>query len=723
MLVGIGIAILLKAALNATGFDIPASGTVILPRTFIVSIVVGTLITVIAAIVPARRAARVAPIEALREAQDRPGRSLRFRLIAGAIVLALGVIPLLYGLFGSPANALQLVGLGVAFTFIGVAMLTPFIARPVAATLGAPIRRTGVPGKLGEENSKRNPRRTAATASALMIGLGLVVFVAVFGASAKASTTAILDRTLRADFILTSPTFAGFSTSAADDMRAVAGVETVSQVRQAEVHINDGTTFVTGLDPATFDAVSEAGVLEGSIADLSRPGTIAVHEEPAVDNGWALGDTITVEWPATGEVDLEVAAIYEENGLIGDYATSLETYDVNVAQQLDLFVLVKAQDGADIAAVRSDLEDALTLYPNAEVQNQAEFREMYATFLNQVLNLVTALLVFAVIIALFGVMNTLYLSIYERTRELGLLRAVGLTRRQTRSMVRWEAVIIAVMGALFGVVIGVAFGWALQQALASEGFTELGDPRRATRDLRGVRGGDGRGLRDRPGSPRREAQRPGGHRVRVAVRPLRGGRLSWPLHAEGRASRRSHHRAPRGGAGRLRAAARGDRGARGGRARRSVVRPADRRRGRAGARERTRRPARAPALERSRARPGRLRPVARGRDTRSARRSRTGSTTTSSSRARSPRPTFRRSRTGCARSLAEDQPFVREELARADALERFADQPYKREIVETLEEGEVGGRGHRHRVPQRGTGPTYASVRTCPPRAAWARSG
>ncbi len=475
VLVGIGIAILLKAALNATGFDIPASGTVILPRTFIVSLVVGTLITVIAAIVPARRAARVAPLEALREAQDRPGRSLRFRLIAGAIVLALGVIPMLYGLFGSPANALQLVGLGVAFTFLGVAMLTPLIARPVAGALGAPIRRTGVPGKLGEENAKRNPRRTAATASALMIGLGLVVFVAVFGASAKASTTAILDRTLRADFILTSPTFAGFSTAAAEDMRAVPGVETVSQVRQAEVRINDGTTFITGLDPATFDAVSEAGVLEGSIADL-RPGTIAVHEEPAADNGWTLGDTITVEWPATGEVDLEIAAFYEENGLIGDYATSLETYDANVAQRLDVFVLIKAAEGADVAAVRSDLEEALTPYPNIEVQDQAEFREKYATFLNQVLNLVTALLVFAVIIALFGVMNTLYLSIYERTRELGLLRAVGLTRRQTRSMVRWEAVIIAVMGALFGVVIGIAFGWALQQALASEGFTELGIP-------------------------------------------------------------------------------------------------------------------------------------------------------------------------------------------------------------------------------------------------------
>jgi putative ABC transport system permease protein len=476
VVVGVGLASVLKAGLNAIGFEIPASGTVILPRTFIVSIVVGTIVTLLAAIVPARRAARVAPIEALREAQDRPGRSLRFRLITGTIVLALGVIPLLYGLFGNPANALQLVGFGVAFTFIGVAMLTPMIARPVAAMLGSPIRRTGVPGKLGRENAMRNPRRTAATASSLMIGLGLVVFVAVFGASAKASTTAILERTLKADFILTSPTFSGFSTTAAADMRAVSGVGTVSQMRQGEVHIDGGTSFISGIDPATFEIVSDVGVVDGSVADLGRAGSIAIFEDTAADNGLGVGDTVTVDWPATGETELEVATIYSENGLIGDWTVSLETFDANVAQQLDVFVFVKAAEGADVAAVQSSLDEALAPYPNIEVQDQAAFREKYVTFLNQVLNLVTALLLLAVFIALFGVMNTLFLSIYERTRELGLLRAVGLTRRQTRSMVRWEAVIISIMGALFGVVIGIAFGWALQQALASEGFSELGIP-------------------------------------------------------------------------------------------------------------------------------------------------------------------------------------------------------------------------------------------------------
>jgi putative ABC transport system permease protein len=442
----------------------------------VVSVVVGTIVTVVAAVVPARRAARIAPVEALREAQDRPGRSLRFRLVSGAVVLSIGLGLLLYGLFGTPDNALQLVGLGVALTFIGVAMLTPLIARPVAAALGVPVRAMGVPGKLASENSMRNPRRTAATASALMIGLGLVVFVAVFGASAKASTTVILERTLRADFILTSPTFTGFSVSAAEEMRSVPGVETVSQVRQAEAKVEGGTAFLSGIDPATFAAVSEAGVLQGSLDDLARPGTVAVFEDVASDNGWELGDTVRMEFPATGDVDLEIVAVYEENGLIGDWAVGLDTFDENVAQRLDVFVLVNAADGADIDAVRADLEQTLGAYPNIEVQDQAEFREKYATFLNTVLNLVTALLLFAVIIALFGVMNTLYLSIYERTRELGLLRAVGLTRRQTRSMVRREAGIIAVMGALFGVIVGIAFGWAMQQALAPEGFTELGIP-------------------------------------------------------------------------------------------------------------------------------------------------------------------------------------------------------------------------------------------------------
>ncbi|HYG71410.1 MAG TPA: FtsX-like permease family protein, partial [Actinomycetota bacterium] len=460
VLAGIAIAIGLKGLLSATGFSLPTAGTVIQLRTIVVSIVVGTLVTLVAAILPARRAARVAPVEAMRAAQDTGGRSLRFRLITGSIVLTSGVVPLLYGLFGAPDNAIQLVGLGVGLTFIGVAMLTPLVSRPVAGALGAPIRATGVPARLGRENAMRNPRRTAATASALMIGLGLVVFVAVFGASAKASVTETLERTLKADFILTSATFSGFSTAAADDLRGIRGVAAVAPIRQGPFRVDGRDAFVSALDPVTFDAVADADVVDGSIAELAGEDTIALVEEAATDLGVAIGDDVEVEFAATGQQRLRVVAIYAEQGVLDDHATSIATYEANATQQLDTMVLVKAEDGVDVSSLQREMGSVLEAYPNVEVQDQTAFREKYATFLNQVLNLLTALLLMAVIIAVFGIVNTLSLSVYERTRELGLLRAVGLGRRQTRAMVRWEAVIIAAMGALFGVVIGIAFGWA-----------------------------------------------------------------------------------------------------------------------------------------------------------------------------------------------------------------------------------------------------------------------
>ena len=342
VLFGIGIAILLKGALNAVGFEIPASGTVLLTRTFIVSIVVGTVVTVIAALVPARRAARVAPIEALREAQDRPRRSLRFRIVSGVVVLALGVAPLLYGLFGRPADALQFVGIGVALTFIGVAMLTPLIARPVAAGIGLPIRRTGVPGKLGRENSMRNPRRTAATASALMIGLGsrrvrrgvrsVGQGIDHRGPRAHAQGRLHLDL---ADVQRVQHLRGRGRASRAGGRDRVAGPAGGGQGRGRD-RVRDGAR------PGDVRRRLGARGRRGSVADLGTPDTIAIHEDIAATEGWGIGDTVDVEWPSTGRGDLEVAVIYAENGLIGDWATSLDTYDANVAQELDLFVLIKA---------------------------------------------------------------------------------------------------------------------------------------------------------------------------------------------------------------------------------------------------------------------------------------------------------------------------------------------------------------------------------------------
>ncbi len=302
VLAGIGIAILLKGALSATGLEIPSSGHRD-PRPDLRRL-------------DRRRHARHGDRRAGPGAPGRQGGADRGaargagppRSLAavppdlGAGGAGLGIVPLVYGLFGTPENALQLVGLGVALTFVGVAMLTPLIARPIAGAIGLPIRKTGVPGKLGGENSMRNPRRTAATASALMIGLGLVVFVAVFGASAKASTTEILDRTLKADFILTSPTFTGFSTAAAEDLRGVQGVETVSQVRQGEVHINGRDVVrhrVWTRRPSRSS--SELGVTDGSLDELQGANTIAVFDDTAADNGWSVGDTIDGRVPRDRE--------------------------------------------------------------------------------------------------------------------------------------------------------------------------------------------------------------------------------------------------------------------------------------------------------------------------------------------------------------------------------------------------------------------------------------
>lgn len=479
-LVGVGaglvIALGLQGLLSAFGIDLPSTQTQLLPRTVIVSILVGTTVTLVSSILPARRAAGVAPIEALRDAQRTPaGTSLRRRLFSGILVTGIGSAALLYGLFGATSSAAQLIGLGAAVTFVGVAMLSPLAARSLAAAIGSPLPRLGMAGKLGRDNAMRNPRRTASTAAALMIGLGLVSMVTILGASLKASFDAALTETLKADFTLTTTSFTPFSPEVANLARARPELTAVAEFRQNGFRVEGATSFLTGVDPGTIEQVATLDLVEGSVASLSE-GSILVHRDVAADHGWSLGDVVHAEFPSTGKQGLAVGGIYAENRLVGNYVVSIETYERNYTEQLDTFVLVRGAPGVPIADVRDALDQAVGEFPNIEVQDQAAFREQQAGFINQLLGLVTALLALAVLIALFGIVNTLGLSIFERTRELGLLRAVGMTRGQVRSMIRWESVIIAVLGAVLGVAIGVLYGWAMQQALASEGVTELSVP-------------------------------------------------------------------------------------------------------------------------------------------------------------------------------------------------------------------------------------------------------
>jgi putative ABC transport system permease protein len=321
----------------------------------------------------------------------------------------------------------------------------------------------------------RNPRRSASTAAALMIGLGLVAMVAILSASLKASFDAALNETLKADLILSTSSSLPFSPEAAASTRRVPGVAAASEFRQGGFRVNGSTAFLTAVDPSTVEQVTSLKESPGSIQALAD-GDVLVFDDVATRNGWAVGDTLPAAFGTVGRTSLTIGGTYDENRLVGNYVVSLETYDTYFPEQLDTFVMVKLQPRADLQTVQRGIEEVTRSFGNIEVQNQTAFRDQQAGFINQLVGLITALLAMAILIALFGIVNTLGLSIFERTRELGLLRAVGMSRRQVRSMIRWESVIIAILGAVLGIVIGVAFGWSIQQALASQGLTELRIP-------------------------------------------------------------------------------------------------------------------------------------------------------------------------------------------------------------------------------------------------------
>jgi putative ABC transport system permease protein len=476
VLVGMVLAIGLKALVGAIGLKLPPTALVVEARTIVVSLILGTGITIVAAISPARRASRLAPIEALRESTA-PSSSIRRRVIIGSLVTLGGIGALAAGLFGGVSNAGIVVGLGAGLTFVGVAMLSPLVARPIASILGRPFRRS-ISGKLGGENANRNPRRTASTAAALMIGLGLVAFVAVFAASLKASVTAVLDRTIRSDLMLTASQFSPFSPQLAKDLASDPNFSAVSVLRQsAEAKVGSSTTFPVGIDPATITDVANIEMDAGSITHLSGSDTVAVSRTEADSKGFTVGETLQMEFARTGTQTLTVVGIFEPNAFLNDYAVSLDTYDANVAQQLDSVVFLKYAPGVDQAAARAGVETLVDRdYPSVDVDDQEQTKQAYVMQVDQIFAIVYVLLILSVFISAFGIVNTLGLSIYERIRELGLLRAVGMSKRQVKRMVRVEAVIIAVLGALLGLVVGILFGWALQRALSDVGIDQLAIP-------------------------------------------------------------------------------------------------------------------------------------------------------------------------------------------------------------------------------------------------------
>ncbi|HEV3400239.1 MAG TPA: FtsX-like permease family protein [Acidimicrobiales bacterium] len=477
--VGLAVAVGLKALLAGFGIDIPAGGVVFTPRTAIISIVVGVTVTVLAALSPARKAGRIPPVAAMRDvAVGSAGYGSKLRMAVGGGILALGVLSLFSGLFGGGDNALAMIGLGVLLVFFGVSVLGRTIALPLSRMIGAPLPRVrGITGSLARENAMRNPKRTAATASALMIGVGLVGFITILAASTRTSINATIDKAFLGDFAIDSGTFGvgGLDPALANRINALPEVRAAAGVRIGTAEVDGSVEQLTGVDPATAFDIVDVQPLQGDPADLGVD-DIAVFQDVADDEGLALGDQVPVRFKDTGTQQLTVAMIYGENQPAGDYLLGLDAYEANFADQFDTLIFIDKDDGVTAEAALAAVQRVADDFPGAEVKDRTGFKEEQTSFVNQMLGLVYALLGLAILIALLGIGNTLALSILERTRELGLLRSVGMTRSQLRSTVRWESVIIALQGTFLGLLIGVFFGWALVQALDSEGIERLAIP-------------------------------------------------------------------------------------------------------------------------------------------------------------------------------------------------------------------------------------------------------
>jgi putative ABC transport system permease protein len=477
-LVGLGLGVLIALGLRALlsgflGADLPATGTRLLPRTVIVALLVGLVVTVLSAVFPARKATRVPPVAALQpETAFAPTGFRKRRVVIGVLLTAVGVALLLAGLFRSEGNRLVNVASGAVVVFFGVAILSPLIARPLAEVIGWPFAKAfRLPGNLARQNAMRNPRRTASTAAALMIGLALVAFVSIFAASIKTSTAKTLEESVSADYILSTDMFQPFSTEVAKRLAEQPQLEAVAAARFGIWKLNGATKQLQAVDPVAYGKVVRTEVTSGSL-DAMASGGLAVKDTVAEANGWTVGETVPMEFPR-GVQQVPVKAIYKDNSLNGDYLLSLRNYERGYTDQLDSQVLVKAAPGVDPATSRAAIDRVVADFPNVTVRDQAEFRAETTRQINQVINLFYSLLGLAILIALFGIVNTLALSIFERVRELGLLRAVGATRRQLRSMIRWEAVIIAILGAVLGLAVGVFFGWTVVRASRGIGITDF----------------------------------------------------------------------------------------------------------------------------------------------------------------------------------------------------------------------------------------------------------
>jgi putative ABC transport system permease protein len=468
---GIGIASGLKGLFAALGFPLPTSGLVFKPVNAAISMSVGVGVTLLAGVLPAVRASRVAPLAALREvAAERAGTSRR-RAAAGALLTAAGAGLVVAAVLAGGDSMTQLTAIGAVVTIAGVVTAGAAVARPASRLIGAPLAwLRGVTGALARRNAMRSPRRTAGAAAALMIGVGVVTLFTVFTASLQATLRQSVDSSFGGDLVIASGGFTGGRL----DPRMAGQISRLPQVRQASglatgsALVDGSSQEVTAADPAQLDAVLDLDMTAGSIAGLGGR-QLAVAQTVADDKGWGLGTPVRVRFEDGATQTLTVGAIYDgRDVVVGDYLLPRASWTPHAAQEVDNTVLIKLDDGVSLAAGRAAVERAVAPFGAPEVQDRQQYADTVAGSVTTLLTIVYVMLALAIVIALMGIANTLSLSVHERTRELGLLRAVGETRAQLRAMVRWESVIIALFGTVTGLGLGVFLGWGLVRATGEQ---------------------------------------------------------------------------------------------------------------------------------------------------------------------------------------------------------------------------------------------------------------
>jgi putative ABC transport system permease protein len=470
LLGGIGIAAGLQALFPAIGFPFPRSGLVIHTASMAVPLAVGLLVCAGSALLPAVRAGRTAPLAALRETAAEPSVASGRRAALGGVLGATGVA---LTVLGATGPSVPWTAAGAMLTLAAFVVLGPVASSVAVRVLGAPVSRLrGVSGALARRNALRSPRRTAATATALMTGVAVVSLFAVLGASMKATMDRTVNRSFAGDVAISAPVYgaggSGLSPRIAPTVAELPQVRDAVGLGRGIAKVDGGGRRLTVTDPVALSRLLDLGAVRGSLADLGDH-ALAVSRDEAGKHGWTTGSRVTLTFADGRREPFTVAAVYGQAGLAGDYLVTRGAWEPHHIQDKDTLVAIDFRPGVSTEAGKAAVTRAVKPFGAPEVQTKGEYAASAAAGIDTFLTLIYALLALAVLIALLGIANTLTLAVHERTRELGLLRAVGQTRGQLRAMVRWESVVVAAFGTLGGLVLGSFLGWALVRAADTAG--------------------------------------------------------------------------------------------------------------------------------------------------------------------------------------------------------------------------------------------------------------